>query len=168
VLAAKALWGFGVTTILVLVLLALGGVGGWRCTEVLARRWEKSLRVELAAIQFKLRRAERLRSEDPTDWGITAEQVLLGWRTRQQMLLQELRGLKDAWPGRSVLAIAVWLLPPPERARYFEEFRAELLDIPSNTRLSHALSLVRGVFVLRLRRGFKNTASDVAGRRAKG
>jgi hypothetical protein len=70
--------------------------------------------------------------------------------------------------GHVVLAIAVRLLPPSERARYLEEFRAELLDVPPNTRLSHALSLLRGVFVLRLRRGFKTEAADAAARRAKG
>jgi hypothetical protein len=66
-----------------------------------------------------------------------------------------------------LLAIAVWLLPLSERDRYLEEFRAELLDIPRNTRLPHALSLLRGTFLLRLRRGFKKV-TDVAIRRAKG
>jgi hypothetical protein len=63
---------------------------------------------------------------------------------------------------------AVRLLPSSERDRYLEEFRAELLDVPGETRLRHALSLLRGVFVLRLRRGPKNEAADAAARRAKG
>jgi hypothetical protein len=66
-----------------------------------------------------------------------------------------------------LLAIAVRLLPPSERARYLEEFRAELLDIPHNTWPRHALSLLRGVFVLRLRRWLKNKAANAAVRRAK-
>jgi hypothetical protein len=70
-------------------------------------------------------------------------------------------------PVHFLLAIAVRLLPLSERDRYLEEFRAELLDVPRNTRLTHALSLVRGVFVLRLRRGL-NKATDAAVRRAKG
>ncbi|MGH3865224.1 MAG: hypothetical protein ACRDQ4_03635 [Pseudonocardiaceae bacterium] len=72
-------------------------------------------------------------------------------------------------PARSshfLLAIAVRLLPPSERDRYLEEFRAELLDMPRDTQLSHALSLLRGSFVLRLRRGFKKP-TDVAVSRAK-
>jgi hypothetical protein len=64
-----------------------------------------------------------------------------------------------------LLAIAVRLLPPSERDRYLEEFRAELLDIPRDTQLSHALSLLRGAFVLRLRRGLTKP-TDVAVRRA--
>jgi hypothetical protein len=64
-----------------------------------------------------------------------------------------------------VLAIAVRLLLPSERDRYLEEFRAELLDVPGDKRLLHALSLLRGVLVLRLRRGLKK-AINVAVRRA--
>jgi hypothetical protein len=64
-----------------------------------------------------------------------------------------------------LLEVAVRLLPPSERDRYLEEFRAELLDIPRDTRLAHARSLLRGAFVLRLRRGLTNKAADV--RRAK-
>jgi hypothetical protein len=66
-----------------------------------------------------------------------------------------------------VLAIVSRLLPPSERARYLEEYLAELLDLPCNSRLRHAVSLLRGAFVLRLRRGLKNTAGDVAVRRVK-
>jgi hypothetical protein len=75
--------------------------------------------------------------------------------------------LKHARSSRFLLAIAVLLLPPSERARYLEEFRAELLDIHRDTRLSHALSLLRGVFVLRLRRGLRNKAADAAAKKAK-
>jgi hypothetical protein len=76
--------------------------------------------------------------------------------------------LKHTRSVRFLLAIGMRLLPPSERDRYLEEFRAELLDVPRNTRLSHALSLVRGVFVLRLRRGPKTKAANAAVRRAKG
>ena len=69
---------------------------------------------------------------------------------------------------RPLLAIAVRLLPSSERDRYFEEFGAELLDVPCGTRLRHALSLLRGNFVLRLRCGHKNKRADAAVRRAKG
>jgi hypothetical protein len=65
-----------------------------------------------------------------------------------------------------LLAIAVRLLPPSERDRYLEEFRAELLDV-TDTRLSHAMSLLRGVLVLRLHRGLRKEAADAAVRRAK-
>jgi conflict system STAND superfamily ATPase len=82
------------------------------------------------------------------------------------------RSLAAACPRHPIdnflLAIAVQLLPPSERDRYLEEFRAELLDIPSNMRPSHALSLLRGVLVLRLRLGLKKEATDAAVRRAKG
>jgi hypothetical protein len=57
-------------------------------------------------------------------------------------------------PARSahfLLTIAVRLLPPSERARYLEEFHAELLDVYRGRRLWHTLSLLRGTFVLRLR-----------------
>ena len=37
-----------------------------------------------------------------------------------------------------LLTIAVQLLPQSERDRYLEEFRAELLDVPRDMRLSHA------------------------------
>jgi hypothetical protein len=67
--------------------------------------------------------------------------------------------------ARFLLAIAVWLLPPSERDRYLEEFRAELLDVPRDAQLSHAVSLLWGAFVLRLRRGLKKP-TDVAVRRA--
>jgi hypothetical protein len=73
---------------------------------------------------------------------------------------------KQTHSAHFLLAIAVRLLPQSERARYLEEFRAELLDVPRNTRPSHALSLLRAVFVLRLRRGL-NRAADADGRRAK-
>jgi hypothetical protein len=61
-----------------------------------------------------------------------------------------------AWPVHFMLAIAVWLLPPSARDRHLEEFHAELLDLPPARRVWHALSLLRGAFVMRLRRGFKN------------
>jgi hypothetical protein len=68
---------------------------------------------------------------------------------------------------RFLLATAMRLLPQSERARYLEEFHAELLDLPRNTRLSHALSLLRGVLVLRLRRGLRDKTADAPARSAK-
>lgn len=70
-------------------------------------------------------------------------------------------------PARSadlLLVIAVRLLPSWQRARYLEEFRAELLDISRSTQLRHALSLLRGVFVLR-RGGVKNKGAGPAAKR---
>jgi hypothetical protein len=66
-----------------------------------------------------------------------------------------------------LLAIAVWLLPLSQRARYLEEFHAELLDVARGRWLWHALSLLRGVVVTRLCRGLKR-ATDAAVRRVKG
>lgn len=70
-------------------------------------------------------------------------------------------------PVRFLLKIIVRLLPPSERDRYSEELHAELLDVPRYTRLSHALSLLRGVLVLRLRRGPGKEAANAAVRRVK-
>jgi hypothetical protein len=89
-------------------------------------------------------------------------------RRSERLLLKERRFWERTLTVHFMLTIAVWLLPPSERDRYLEEFRAELLDVPDDTRLSHALSLLRGVFVLRLRGGFKKEATDAAARRAKG
>jgi hypothetical protein len=83
-------------------------------------------------------------------------------RTRAE---EESARSEHARSSHFLLAIAVRLLPPSERDRYLEEFRAELLDIPRDTQLSHALSLLRGAFVLRLRRGLTKP-TDVAVRRA--
>ena len=66
-----------------------------------------------------------------------------------------------------VLTIVARLLPPSERSRYLEEFLTELLDLPHNTRLRHALSLLRGTFVQRLRRGHKDKAANAAVRTLK-
>jgi hypothetical protein len=115
-------------------------------------------------------RAERMRAEQ-----VRFEQMRAKWaRADQRRLERELRSdqarLRRSERLRSahfVLAIAVQLLPPPERDRYIEEFRAELLDLPRNMRLRHALSLLRGVCVLRLRRGFKNTTGDAVMKKVK-
>jgi hypothetical protein len=108
-------------------------------------------------------RAERQRQEQKRlkhdNWHEACRAVLLwliGQFKRTQPAEQE---------GRFLLTIAVRLLPRSERDRYLEEFRAELLHLPSDTRLWHALSLLRGVFVLRLQGDAKNKAADaVAGR----
>lgn len=88
-------------------------------------------------------------------------------RGERARLDEERVRLEHARSARFLLATAVRLIPRLERARYLEEFRAELLDVPHDTRLWHALSLLRGVFVLRLRHGLKKTAGEAAVRRAK-
>lgn len=75
--------------------------------------------------------------------------------------------LEHTRSARFLVVIAVRLLPPSERDRYLEEFRAELLDVPRDTRRRHAVSLLRGVCVLRLRREPKNKGADAAVGRAK-
>jgi hypothetical protein len=89
-------------------------------------------------------------------------------RSEEQTQLEERARPERARPAHLLLAIAVRLLPPSERDRYLEEFRAELLDVPRESRLPHALSVLRGVFVLRLRRGLKKEATEAPARRAKG
>jgi hypothetical protein len=100
--------------------------------------------------------------------GVLAYDLILPTAVRRpfQDDLQRIRSTQQY--GGFVLAIVSRLLPPSERARYFEEFLAELLDLPRTKRLRHALSLLRGVLVLRLRRGLKDKATDAAARRAKG
>lgn len=71
----------------------------------------------------------------------------------EQQRVEDLRAA-----ARFLLAGAGRLIPQSERDRYLEEFHAELLDLPRRGRLRHALSMLRGVLVLRLRHGFKNTA----------
>jgi hypothetical protein len=88
--------------------------------------------------------------------------LLLEWQERSERPRPEHVRL-----AHSLLAIAVRLLPPSERDRYLEEFHAELLDVPRDTRLRHTLTLLRGVLVVRLRRGLKKKAADAAAR-AKG
>jgi hypothetical protein len=90
----------------------------------------------------------------------------LAERSRAERL-KDPEGLEQARLARFLLATAMRLMPRLEGIRYLEEFRAELLDVPEDTRLSHALSLLRGVLVLRLRRGLKDKAADAAVRRAK-
>lgn len=78
------------------------------------------------------------------------------WEERERAQAEEETARSEhARSSHFLVAIAVRLLPPSERDRYLEEFRAELLDMPRDTQLSHALSLLRGAFVLRLRRGLK-------------
>lgn len=112
-------------------------------------------------------RADRARLEERA-W---SEEQRARWAERalseERARLEERARSERARSSHFLLAIAVRLLPPSERDRYLEEFRAELLDIPGDTRLSHALSLLRGVFVLRLRRGLRKETADAAVRRAK-
>ena len=132
-------------------------------TDELVRMSGKHAREEPAQVSvFEL--IKRLEAETGT---VSEAMARAAARLPEAMALP----FKESARSRSahfLLAIAVRLLPPLERDRYLEEFRAELLDVPGHTRLTHALSLLRGVFVLRLRRGFKNTAGDTAVRGAKG
>jgi hypothetical protein len=97
------------------------------------------------------------------------EQRLARWQReqREQRLARRRERLERLRSAHFLLAIAVQLLPPSERDRYLEEFRAELLDVQRDARLRHARSLLLGVIVLRLRRGLKNKVADAAVRRVK-
>lgn len=123
--------------------------------EQLARLAEKCALVEKRARLLE-KRARFLKGRRALWAGVTAGEQELR-RARRDELWERLEEVRSA---RFLLATAVRLLPQSERARYLEEFRAELLDVPRNTRLRHALSLLHGVFVLRLRRGRKNKATD--------
>jgi hypothetical protein len=77
------------------------------------------------------------------------------------------RGEHQPRTARFLVTIAAQLMPQSERDRYLEEFRGELGDFPRNKQLWHALNLLRGVFVLRLRGGSKNKAADAVVRRVQ-
>lgn len=141
------------------LLLVLGaGVGFFTGARVRRNYLPKAverLRTEIAALSLG---------------GISSETLLWLEQLRKRVQRLEAEQCPHSEPGRSerlLLGAAARLLPPSERDRYLEEFRAELLDVPGDTRLSHALSLLRGVLVLRLRRGLKKEAADAVARRAK-
>jgi hypothetical protein len=115
--------------------------------------WSKQRRSEQAL--FEQRRSKRARLD---------RQRLERELRSEQARLTRLERLRSA---HFLLAIAVQLLPPSERHRYFEEFRAELLDVHRDSRMRHAWSLLRGVIMLRLRREPKDKAADAAVRRSK-
>lgn len=99
--------------------------------------------------------------------------LTLGLTRRRRLALGLARRRRQRQPeyvrsAHFLLAIAARLLPPSERARYREEFHAELLDIPRDTHLRHALSLLRGVVILRLRRGPQTQAADAPVGRSTG
>jgi hypothetical protein len=73
----------------------------------------------------------------------------------ERQRLAELERSERLRSAHFLLSIAVHLLPPSERDRYLEEFRAELLDVQRNARLRHARS------------GPTAKAADAAVRRAK-
>jgi hypothetical protein len=52
-------------------------------------------------------------------------------------------------PNSRLLSIAVAVLPPCHQARYHEEFRAELADLPRGKRLPHAVGLLSRSWMLR-------------------
>lgn len=125
----------------------------------------KKVRRKIEILQSEQSNTSRLRRLRFEERRLERERHLLG---EQRLKRKKRLRSEHVRPAHFLLAIAVRLLPPLERDRYLEEFRAELLDVPRDTRLSHVLSLVRGVFVLRLRRGPQNKAADAAARRAKG
>lgn len=53
------------------------------------------------------------------------------------------------WLPRCVLEVAVRVLPVGHRARYDEEFRGELVELPRQDQLGHALRLLGGCWSLR-------------------
>lgn len=55
----------------------------------------------------------------------------------------------DAGPSHKVVGVAVAVLPLAHQARYSEEFRAELAELPRAKRLTHAVGLVSRSMVLR-------------------
>ncbi len=64
-------------------------------------------------------------------------------------------------PGRTVsrlIAVAAWLLPVAHRARYGEEFRAEVGELPRRARPSYALRLIGSAPALR--RGLGDGAAE--------
>jgi hypothetical protein len=156
------------------------------------RSEQERLKRQLSEQERSERRAKRQLSEQARLKRQLSEQELLKWRRLEQARLaprQREQRLEQARLARQqrrserrlrseqarlarserlrtahfLLAIAVLLLPPSERDRYLEEFRAELLDVRRDTRLWHARSLLRGVVMLRLRGDAKNKAA----RRAK-
>jgi hypothetical protein len=55
-------------------------------------------------------------------------------------------------PGRvpqCLVALAVQVLPVPDRPRYAEEFRVELVDVPHRERLRYAFRILAGAWQLR-------------------
>ncbi|MBB5959278.1 hypothetical protein FHS29_005898 [Saccharothrix tamanrassetensis] len=52
-------------------------------------------------------------------------------------------------PDSRLLGLAVAVLPPSHQARYQEEFRAELADLPPSRRVPHALRLLSRSWTLR-------------------
>jgi hypothetical protein len=159
VLAAEALRRFDMTISVVLVLLGLGV--GVIFTYLVKMGRNKLIRWMFTLVTLLVKRQTRMRKKHKKKK--KRNDPLSERLTHQERLLRSER----ACSAHFLLTIAVRLLPPSERDRYLEEFRAELLDVPRNTRLSHALSLLCGVFLLRLRRGLKNKA-DAAVRSAKG
>jgi hypothetical protein len=123
----------------------------WARGEALRAQW-----AEIARLEERARAAERR-----ARWEQLTQSQDQAQSEKENARSQHVRS------AYFLLAIAVRLLPPSERDRYLEEFRAELLDIPRDTRLTHALSLLRGAFVLRIRRGLKK-ATDVEVRRTNG
>jgi len=105
---------------------------------------------------------ERARSAEADAWLagelVRVREVRARWKEELPQSAEERERLEPVRSARFLLATAVRLIPQSERARYLEEFRAELLDVPRGRRLWHALSVLRGVFVLRLRRWPKNAA----------
>lgn len=127
-------------------------------------RLEERARAQRAELERQRGREEAARTESRrTQWAeiarleerARAAERHARWEQQTQFEnrapLEEKISTYQARSARFLLAIVVRLLPPSERDRYLEEFRAELLDTPASAQWSHALSLLRGVVVLRLR-----------------
>jgi hypothetical protein len=155
------------TTGWLLALLGLGGAGSAFVYTGLRMLWRKN---HTARFRDNTRRVILLCEQQLAVMTDPEERQTLRKAMQRMIKLSEAEAEEQVLAQRVrhfVLATAVRLLPPSERARYLEEFRAELLDVPGDTQLRHSLSLLRGVFVMRLRRGLMNTAGDAAVRRAK-
>jgi hypothetical protein len=78
-----------------------------------------------------------------------------------------------AWslPGRlhrGLVALAVWLLPAPQRSRYRAEFSADLVELPCRKRLGYSVRVLVGAWELRWVLGAAvRTGDGAAPRRVK-
>ncbi|QQQ78653.1 hypothetical protein IOD16_09480 [Saccharothrix sp. 6-C] len=68
----------------------------------------------------------------------------------------------EAGPANRLIETAVAVLPAHHRARYGEEFRAELADLPRHRRIPHAIGLVSRS--LRLRRALLDARATKSAR----
>jgi hypothetical protein len=48
-----------------------------------------------------------------------------------------------------LVALAVWLLPAPQRPRYHAEFHVDLVELPREQRLGYSMRVLAGAWELR-------------------